>query len=108
MDTKFKQLDVFPIVKHYISELGLYELFDEFVPNDNNCEIAPAQVLCIMVMNIVVSAKPLYKIDEWLQEYLDGESESNENSSNTTMTGSGVPLNIYFVQIVIHSWRLYR
>jgi transposase len=81
MDTKFKQLDVLPIVEHYILELGLYELFDEFVPNDNNCEIAPAQVLCMMVMNIVVSAKPLYKIEEWLQEYLDGKSESNENSS---------------------------
>ncbi len=81
MGTKFKRIDVLPLVKQYISELGLYELFDEFVPNENNCEIAPAQVLCMMVMNIVVSAKPLYKIEEWLQEYMDGMSESDENSS---------------------------
>ena len=83
MGTKFKRIDVLPLVKQYISELdlGLYELFDVFVPNENNCEIAPAQVLCMMVMNIVVSAKPLYKIDEWLQEYMDGMSESDKNSS---------------------------
>ncbi len=81
MDTILKRLDVFPLVKHYISELGLYELFDEFVPNDNNCEIPPAQVLCTMVVNIVVSARPLYKIDEWLQEYMDGISESDEDSA---------------------------
>jgi hypothetical protein len=97
MDTKNKQLDVLPLVKHYVSELGLYELFDEFVPNDNNCEIAPAQVLCIMVINIVVSPKPLYKIEEWLQEYMDGKSESDENSSKYNDIGSDVPLNIYFV-----------
>jgi len=76
MDTKLKHVDVLPMVKHYMTELGLHELFDKYVPNDNGFEIKPAQVLCTMVMNIVVAPKPLYKVDEWLIEYMDGKAEN--------------------------------
>ena len=76
MDTKIKHVDVIPMVKHYMTELGLHELFDKYVPNDNGFEIKPAQVLCMMVMNIVVAPKPLYKVDEWLIEYMDGKAEN--------------------------------
>jgi transposase len=61
--------------KHYIEELGLASLFDKYVPNANGADIDPAQVLCLMVMNIMVSAKPLYKVEEWLHDYLDGLTE---------------------------------
>ena len=71
MDTKLKQVDVLPLVKHYITELRLHELFDKYIPNKNRCEIKPAQVLCMMLLNIVVAPKPLYKVDEWLIEHLD-------------------------------------
>jgi transposase len=81
MDTKLKHVDVLPIVKHYITELGLHDLFDKYVPNDNGFEIKPAQVLCMMIMNIVVAAKPLYKVDEWLTEYLDGKAEEDAQAS---------------------------
>ena len=53
MDTKLKDLDVLPMVKHYMTELKLYELFDKYVPNDRGYEINPAQVLSMMVMNIM-------------------------------------------------------
>jgi len=66
MDTTIKQVDVLPMVKHYITEMRLHELFDNYIANDNGCEIKPAQVLCMMIMNIVNAAKPLYKLDEWL------------------------------------------
>jgi len=81
MDTKLKQVDVLPMVKHYITELGLHDILDKYVPNDNGCEIKPAQVLCMMIMNIVVAAKPLYKVDEWLIEYLDGKAEEIKNAA---------------------------
>lgn len=58
----------------------MHDLFDKYVPNNSNFEIKPAQVLCMMVMNIVVAAKPLYKVDEWLIEYLDGKAEDIENA----------------------------
>ncbi len=75
LDTTIKKVDVLPMVKYYIDELGLYELFDECIPNTNGCDIAPAQALCMMIMNIVAAPKPLYKIDEWLLDYADGQSE---------------------------------
>lgn len=81
MDTKIKHVDVLPMVKHYMTELDLYELFDKYVPNDNGFEIKPAQVLCMMIMNIVVAPKPLYKVDEWLIESLDGKAENMEQAS---------------------------
>jgi len=81
MDTKIKQLDVLPLVKHYITELGLHDLFDKHVPNNKGFEIKPAQVLCMMIMNVVVAAKPLYKVDEWLLEYLDGKAEHIDNAA---------------------------
>jgi hypothetical protein len=31
-ETKFKKADVLPIVKYYMDQLGIYDLFSEFVP----------------------------------------------------------------------------
>ena len=35
MDTKIKQVDVLPMVKHYITELRLHKLFDKYIRNDS-------------------------------------------------------------------------
>ena len=75
MDTKVKQVEILPLVKYYMEELELARLFDKFVPNNNGAEIAPAQVLSLMVMNIMVSAQPLYRVEDWLHDYLDGVTE---------------------------------
>ncbi len=81
MDTKLKQVDVLPMVKYYMTQLGLHDLFDKHVPNKKSFEIKPSQVLCMMIMNIVVAAKPLYKVDEWLLDYLDGKAEEVDNAA---------------------------
>jgi hypothetical protein len=65
MDTKIKSVEILPLVKYDMEGLELARLFDKFVPNHNGAEIAPAQVLCTMIMNIMVSTTPLY----WLHEY---------------------------------------
>ena len=72
--TQFKKLDVMPIVKYYMDQLGIYDLFDAFIPQ-GNCLIPTAQVLCIMVVNIICAGNPLYKIEEWLSDYTDGMGE---------------------------------
>ena len=77
MDTKIKQVEILPLAKYYMEELGLAQLFDKYVPNTNGADIDPAQVLCIMVMNIMVSAKPLYRVEDWLHDYLDGVTEEH-------------------------------
>ena len=53
-----KQVDVLPMVKHYITELKLYETFDRLMPQKSNEEMAPAQVLCMMAMNIICASQP--------------------------------------------------
>jgi len=75
VDTRIKQLDVLPLTKHYLDELGLYGIFDKYVPKGNGAEIAPAQVLCMMVMNIINASRPLYLVENWLEGYLDGVTE---------------------------------
>ena len=74
MDTKIKPVEILPLVKYYMDELELARLFDKYVPN-NGMEIAPSQVLSMMVMNIMVSATPLYRMEDWLHDYLDGVTE---------------------------------
>ena len=75
LNVAVKRVDVQPLVKHYIEELRLPALFEKYVPNTREFEIPPAQVLCLLVSNIITSAKPLYKIEDWLSGYLDGEAE---------------------------------
>lgn len=75
INTTFKKLDVLPMVKHYITRLGIFDIFDRYVPNVNGADIAPAQILSMLVMNILVAPKPLYKVDEWAMDYLDGIAE---------------------------------
>ena len=76
-----KQIDVLPMVKHYITELKLYEIFDRLMPQKSNEDVAPAQVLCMMVMNIICASRPLYRFSEWLSGYSDGMAEEEINAS---------------------------
>ena len=76
-----KKIDVLPMVKHYITELNLYEIFNKQIPQKNNEDMAPAQVLCMMVMNIICASRPLYRFSEWLADYLDGMAEEQTNAS---------------------------
>ena len=75
-----KRIDVLPMVKHYIDALELYPLFQKHIPKPINSSIEPAQVLCIMVSNIICASKPLYKVEEWLADYTDGLSEEHINA----------------------------
>ncbi len=96
MDTKIKKVDTLPIIKHYIEELNLHNLFDTYVPNNNGFEISPAQVLCVMTMNIVAAVKPLYHVDEWLTDYMDGMAESVEHAGKYNDDRLGRCLDVLF------------
>jgi len=47
MDTRIKQVEILPLIKYYMDELGVARLFAKYVPNAG-MEIAPAQVLSMM------------------------------------------------------------
>jgi len=71
-ETRFKQVDVFPMVKHYMDELDLYNLFKKYVPAAPDSLADHAESLCILTANIICDNKPLYKVKEWLSNYSDG------------------------------------
>lgn len=71
-DTRFSQVDVLPMVKHYMDELGLYHLFKKYVPAATDCRVDHAESLCLLTANIVCANRPLYKVQEWLSAYSGG------------------------------------
>ncbi len=76
-----KKIDVLPMVKYYIDQLNLYDLFAKYVPKPERSPIEPAQILSIIVMNIICCSHPLYKIEEWIADYTDGLCELPQNAS---------------------------
>lgn len=80
-EIKFHQLDVYPIVQHYMQSLGFHELFAEHLPLVGG-QTSHANCLCVLISNIIIGIRPLYKISEWLGEYVDGKGvygyQSNE------------------------------
>ena len=67
-----KLVGALPLVKHYMSKLGIYEIFDKYIPQKSKELVPPARVLCAMVLNIVCAPRPLYKAEEWLADFADG------------------------------------
>jgi len=82
MEVKVKKVDVLPMVKHYMDQLDLYSLFTKYISKPSGCHVEPAQILSIMVMNIICGSHPLYKIEEWISDYSDGLSERPINASD--------------------------
>lgn len=96
MNTIIKSVDILPLVKYYMQEIKLSHLFDKYVPNTNGAEIPPAQVLCLMVTNIMTASKPLYRVEDWLHNYTDGISEEHVNSAKYNDDRLGRCLNYLF------------
>lgn len=71
-ETRFQQVDVLPMVKHFMDELDLFNLFTKYVPAAEASLAAHAESLCILTANIICDNKPLYKVQEWLSKYCDG------------------------------------
>jgi len=80
IEAHFKQVDVLPMVKHYMNSLDLFNLFKKYVPSSKNCLAEQAESLSIITANIICDNKPLYKIQEWLARYSDGLTEEPANA----------------------------
>jgi hypothetical protein len=61
-ETRFKQVDVFPMVKHYMDELDLFNLFTKYVPAATGSLVEHAESLCMLTANIICDNKPLYNL----------------------------------------------
>jgi len=70
-----------PLVKHYMTKLGVYEIFDRYIPQKPKALMPPARALCMMILNIVCAPRPLYKLEEWLADFSDGLAEDGVRAS---------------------------
>ena len=52
-ETRFKQVGVLPMVKHFMDELDLYNLFTKYVPAAVGSLADHAESLCILTANII-------------------------------------------------------
>jgi transposase len=71
-ETRFKQIDVLPMAKHFMDDLDLFNLFKKYVPAEAGSLADHAESLCILTANIICENRPLYKVQEWLSQYSDG------------------------------------
>jgi Domain of unknown function (DUF4277) len=70
--TRFKRVDVLPMVKHYVDQLDLFNLFKKYVPVASDCLANHAESLSLLTANIICDNQLLYKVKEWLSRYSDG------------------------------------
>jgi len=90
IDVNGKQIDSLLLVKHFIDELGLYDLFKEHIPCAPQAKVEPAEILCMLISNLIISPKPLYQVDRWAKSYVDGffvDDMENANLFNDDRLG---------------------
>ena len=69
------------MVKHFMDELDLLNIFTKYVPAAPDCLADHAESLCILAANIICENKPLYKICEWLSNYSEGLDQDQEKAN---------------------------
>ena len=72
--TKVHKLGILPIAQGFIEDLGISGIFDKIIPRGEE-EISHGMVLNILLLNLLDSGQPLYKVSDWLSPYSDGIGE---------------------------------
>ena len=55
-----KRVDVLPMVKYYIDQLGIYGLFSKYVKKPERRSVDPAQIFSVLAANIVCASQPCW------------------------------------------------
>lgn len=92
LNTRTKRMDVKPIITYYMDQLSLSELFNKYIPQSPQMCLSPSEVLRMLVFNIITSSTPLYKVSEWVADYLDGMGEAPDQAEkyNDDCLGRGL------------------
>jgi transposase len=72
LDIDVKQVNTFPLVKHYMDQLGVHQLFKDSIPSSVQAQTHPADGLSVLIVNLISAANPLYKVEQWVSEHIDG------------------------------------
>lgn len=68
LDTK--GIGALPVVNRFLDQLGLSQLFEKHVPSDVRAKLPHAQVLGVLVRNLVLARVPLYGLREWADGWI--------------------------------------
>jgi transposase len=55
-----------PLLESIVRRLNLRSIFNEFLPRKKNEEIAPSNVLILLVYNLAIGKIPLYELEDWV------------------------------------------
>src|SRR6056297_3362992 len=80
IESKAKMLDVKPFITHYMDQLSVRQLLEKYIPKTPQMQVAPADALSMLVFNIINAPNPLYKVSEWVTDYLDGIGEKPQEA----------------------------
>lgn len=80
IESTMKQVGIVPVIKHFMKELNVFGFFKEQIPCATQAQIEPAELLCMLIPNIMVDASPLYSVDKWVAKYADGLGEDIEDA----------------------------
>lgn len=79
MEVQVTKLGILPIAQQFIEELGIVNQLDRHIPSGKE-EISHGNVVNVLLLNLLDSNKPLYKISDWLSDYTDGLGEFSSES----------------------------
>ncbi len=64
------KLGSLPIVNWFLERMSLSDILERHLPRDDaRLRLAPAQVIGLVVRNLVCSRRPLYALGEWAAPY---------------------------------------
>ncbi len=73
-ESKITKLGIIPIGQQFIEELGIAEVIDTHIPEGDE-EISHGKVVNVLLLNLLDSPCPLYRVSNWLIGYTDGLGE---------------------------------
>ncbi len=61
-----------PIVRHFLDKLDLHGLFERHLPRlrGRQPDVPTATVLCVLISNLLLARKPLYRLPAWAAGYV--------------------------------------
>ncbi len=81
MDCAFKDVETLPLVKYYIEQAGIIDVFRKHLDHKYKTDVPVSQALGVLMLNLLCSSKPLYAIEHWLAKYTDPKAEETKNAS---------------------------
>jgi transposase len=68
-DVEARIVGALPLLNRFIKKLKLKETIAEHVPGDKREKIEPALTLILLLINVLLSREPLYRIPEWAKSF---------------------------------------